>query len=84
MTLNQYHDSAYYYTFEINAFGYLYRKGLFKYKNKEAKPWDNTGEFVHSSWLAQFQTKDFDFMKSVDDLVKGIKEFIEECEKGKG
>lgn len=81
MTLNQYPDSAYAYTLEINAFGYMYRKGLFKDKNKEAKPWDNTGEFVHSSWLAQFKPKNFDFMKGVDDLVKSIKEFIEESEK---
>lgn len=83
MTLNQYTDSAYAYTFEINAFGYMYRKGLFKDKSKEAKPWDNTGKFVHSSWLAQFRPKNFDFMKGVDDLVKGIKEFIEESEKEK-
>lgn len=82
ITLNQYPDSAYAYTFEINAFGYMYRKGLFKDKNKEANPWDNTGEFVHSSWLAQFRPKNFDFMKGIDDLVKGIKEFIEESEKG--
>ena len=83
MTLNQYPDSAYAYTFEINAFGYMYRKGLFKGKNKEAKPWDNTGKFVHSSWLAQFRPKDFNFMGGLDDLVKGIKEFIEESEKEK-
>lgn len=77
MTLHQYPDCAYAYTFEINAFGYMYRKGLFKDKNKEAKPWDNTPGFVHSSWLAQFRPKDFDFMKGFDDLVKDIKEFME-------
>ena len=81
MTLNQYPDSAYAYTFEINAFGYMYRKGLFKDKNKETKPWDNTGKFVHSSWLSQFHPKDFDFMKGIDDLVKGIREFMESNEK---
>jgi hypothetical protein len=59
----------------------MYRKGLFKDKNKEAKPWDNTGKFVHSSWLVQFRPKDFDFMKGIDDLVKGIKELIEKSEK---
>ena len=79
MTLNQYHDSAYAYTFEINAFGYMYRKGLFKDKNKEAKPWDNTGKFVHSSWLAQFIPMDFNPMEIFNDLVK----FIEESEKKK-
>lgn len=83
MTLNQYPDSAYAYTFDINAFGYMYRKGLFKDKNKEAMPWDNTCKFVHSSWLAQFRPKDFDLMEGIDDLVKDIKEFIEESEKGK-
>lgn len=81
ITLNQYPDSAYAYTFEMNAFGYMYRKGLFKDKDKEAKPWDNTGKFVHSSWLAQFRPKDFDFMSSLDDLVKDIKEFMEKSEK---
>ena len=83
MTINHYPESAYAYTFEINAFGYMYRKGLFKDKNKKEKPWDNTGEFVHSSWLAQFRPKNFDFMKGVDDLVKGVKEFIEESERRK-
>lgn len=82
MTLNQYPDSAYAYTFDINAFGYMYRKGLFKDKNKEAKPWDNTGKFVHLSWLAQFRPMDFDFMKGIDDLIKGIQEFKEKIEKG--
>ena len=81
MTFHQYPDSAYAYTFEINAFGYMYRKGLFKDKDKEAKPWDNTPGFVHSSWLAQFRPKDFDFMKGIDDLVKGIREFMENNEK---
>ena len=83
MTFNQYPDSAYAYTFEIYAFGYMYRKGLFKDKNKEEKPWDNTGKFVHSSWLAQFRPKDFDFMKGIDDFVKDLKEIIEESEKSK-
>ena len=82
MTLNQYPDSAYDCTFEINAFGYMYRKGLLKDKNKESMPWDNTGKFVHSSWLAQFRPNDFDFMKGIDDLVKGIKEMIEKSKKG--
>ena len=59
----------------------MYRKGLFKDKGKETKPWDNTGKFVHSSWLVQFRPKDFDFMGGLDDWVKGIKEFIEESEK---
>ena len=81
MTLNQYTDSAYAYTFEINSFGYMYRKGLLKDKNKEAKPWDNTGKFVHSNWLAQFRPKDFDFMSGIDALIKGIKEFKEKIEK---
>lgn len=81
ITLNQYSDSTYVCTFEINAFGYMYRKGLFKDKSKEAKPWDNTGKFVHSSWLAQLRPNDFNFMGSIDDLIKVIKEFKEEIEK---
>lgn len=81
ITLNQYLDSAYDYTFEINAFGYMYRKGLFKDKNKEAQPWDNTDKFVHSSWLMQFRSKDIDFMRGLDNLIKNIKEFIKESEK---
>lgn len=77
ITLNQYPNNAYAYTFEINAFDYMYRKGLFKDKNKEAKPWDNTGKFVHLSWFTQFRPTDFDLMKGLDDLVKEINEFIE-------
>lgn len=78
MTLNQYLDSAYTYTFEINAFGYMYRKGLFKVKNKEAKPWDNTGKFVHSSWLRQFQNFPTDFMADLDEMIKKLKDYFEQ------
>lgn len=81
MTLNQYPQSAYNYTFEISAFGYMYRKGLFRDKNKEANAWDNTQGFVHSSWLNQFRPTNLDFMKGFDDLVKGLKEIIEKSEK---
>ncbi len=81
MTLHQYPQSAYDYTLEINGFGYMYRKGLFRDKNREVQPYDNTPGFVHSSWLAQFRPKNLDFMKGFDDLVKGIKEMIEKSEK---
>lgn len=83
MTVNQYPNCAYAYTFEINAFGYMYRKGLFKDKEKEAQPYDNTPGFVHSSWLVQFRPNSFDFLSSLYDMIEDIKGKIEKIEKEK-
>lgn len=81
MTLNQYPNSAYAYSFEICAFGYFYRKGLFKYKDKEPYPYDNTKGLVHSSWLNQFRKEsDYDFIGNLEKLLDGIKEMTKKEE----
>lgn len=81
ITLNQYPKSAYNYTLEIDAFGYIYRRGLFRNKDKEIRPYDNTPGLVHLSWLKQFKSTDTDLMKNIDDFIKGIKDLIEKSEK---
>lgn len=81
MTLNQYPNSAYQYSFEICAFGYFYRKGLFKHKDKEPYPYDNTKGFVHSSWLNQFRKEsDYDFIGNLERLLEGMKEMTKKEE----
>lgn len=74
MTLHQYLNSAYAYSFEICVFGYFYRKGLFKHKDKEPFPYDNTKGFVHSSWLNQFiKESDYDLIGDFKKLLEDIK-----------
>ena len=77
MTLYEYPQSAYRYNFEICAFGYFYRKGLLRNKDKEPNPYDNTPGFVHSSWVNQFRKKsDDDVIRNLDKIIDGIKESI--------
>ena len=81
MTLNHYPNSAYQYSFEICAFGYFYRKGLFRNKDKEPFPYDNTPNFVHSSWLNQFRKEsDYDFIGNLEKLLDGMKEMTKKEE----
>ena len=78
VTIMQYPSSAYLFTFEIEAFSYLYRKGLIRDKSKEVGPCDNTPGFVHDSWMRQFQDSTyFDFMADFDEMIKKLKEFFE-------
>ena len=75
VTLRQYPRSSYRYTFEIYAFGYFYRKGLFRFKDQETQPFDNTEGFVTMEWFEQFRGRYHftqDFLAGLDDMVKGI------------
>ena len=81
MTIHQYPNSAYAYSFEICAFGYFYRKGLFKHKDKEPLPYDNTPSFVQQSWLNQFRKEsDYDFIGNLEKLLEGMKEMTKKEE----
>lgn len=75
--LNQYPDSAYKYTLEVSIFHYFYRKGLFRNKDKEIQPWDNTRKFVHLNWLTQFKSDNIDSINIFEDLLKAIEEIFE-------
>ena len=56
-------------------FGYTYRKGVFKIKDKEIHPTDNTNGFVPSSWFLQFDNPETnDFLKDLYELIDKLKE----------
>lgn len=75
ITLNSYPNSGYLVSFEICMFGYTYRKGIFKIKDKEIRPTDNTNGFVPSSWFLQFSNPETDdFLKDLYDLIDKFKE----------
>ena len=79
VTIMQYPSSAYLYTFEINAFGYTYRKGLIRDESKEVSPYDNTPGFVTQEWFSRFgDASNSDLLKSLEDLIRGIKEKLEQ------
>lgn len=79
VTIMQYPSSAYLFTFEINAFSYLYRKGLIRDKSKEVGPCDNTPGFVHGSWLRLFRNSTLsDFMADFDEMIRKLKDFLEQ------
>lgn len=75
ITLNSYHNSGYLVSFEVCMFGYTYRKGLFKIKDREIQPTDNTNGFVPSDWFLQFGNPETnDFLKDLYDLIDKFKE----------
>ena len=79
VTIMQYPSSAYLYTFEINAFGYTYRKGLIRDESKEVSPYDNTPGFVTEEWFSLFgDTSNSDFLKGLEDLIREMKEKLEQ------
>lgn len=79
VTIMQYPSSAYLYTFEINAFGYTYRKSIIRDESKEVSPYDNTPGFVTQEWFSQFgDTSNSDLLKSLEDLIRGIKEKLDQ------
>ena len=56
-------------------FGDVYRKGLFKRKDKEIQPTDNTNGFVPSSWFLQFgNPMANDFLNDLQDLINKFKD----------
>lgn len=55
-------------------FGYTYRKGLFKRKDKDTQPTDNTNGFVDSSWFSQFgNPMTDDFLNDLQNLINKFK-----------
>lgn len=76
ITLNRYPTSGYRYSLEIYAFGYTYRKGLFRRKDKAISEVDNTPGFVDGDWFKQFRRDSPSF-----DFISGLKDMLEEIEK---
>lgn len=75
ISIHRYPTSGYRYSLEICAFGYTYRKGLFRCKNKGIHPTDNTHGFVNGDWFRQFrQNVPFDF-------ISGLKNISDEIER---
>lgn len=74
-TLHSYPNTAYLVSFEVCMFGYVYRKGLFKRKDREIQPMDNTNGFVPSGWFLQFgNPMTDDFLKDLYDLINKFKD----------
>lgn len=75
MTLNSYFNSGYLVSFEIYMFGYTYKKGLFRIKDRDIQPTDNTNGFVPSGWFLQFgNPMADDFLKDLQDLINKFKD----------
>lgn len=75
VTLQSYPNSGYLVSFEVYMFGYTYRKGLFKIKDRDIQPTDNTNGFVPSGWFLQFSNPETnDFLKDLYDLIDKFKE----------
>lgn len=73
-TLHTYPNSGYLVSFEVCAHGYVYRKGLFKRKDRNIQPTDNTSGFVPSGWFLQFGNPVDDFLKDLHDLINKFKD----------
>lgn len=75
ITLHSYPNTAYLVSFEICMFGYVYRKGLFKRKDGQIQPMDNTNGFVPSGWFLQFgNPMADDFIKYLQNLINKFKD----------
>lgn len=75
ITLHSYPNSGYLLSFEICMFSYAYRKGLFRLKDRDIQPADNTNGFVPSGWFSQFgNPMTNDFLKDLYDLINKLKD----------
>ena len=75
VTLHSYPNSGYLLSFEICMFGYTYRKGLIRIKDKEIQSTDNTNGFVPSSWFLQFgNPMANDFLNDLQNLINKFKD----------
>lgn len=75
ITLHSYPNSGYLLSFEICMFGYVYRKGLIRIKDRDIQPTDNTNGFVPSGWFLQFGNSTVDdFLKDLYDLINKFKD----------
>lgn len=85
ITINQYIKSGYRFIFEICIFGYTYRKGLFRLKDRDVEPTDNTYGFVDTSWFEQFRKNDngdltANLMEELQNMIKTLKDKLEDNE----
>lgn len=83
ITINQYIKSGYQFIFEIFIFGYTYRKGLFRLKDRDVEPTDNTHGFVDISWFEQFRENDngdltVNLMEELQNMIKTLKDKLED------
>ena len=83
ITINQYINSGYQFIFEIFIFGYTYRKGLFRLKDRDVEPTDNTYGFVDTSWFDQFRKNDngdltANLMEELQNMIKTLKDKLED------
>ena len=75
VTLQSYPNSGYLVSFEIYVLGYTYRKGLFRLKDRDIQPTDNTNGFVPSGWFLQFgNPMTDDFLKDLYYLINKFKD----------
>lgn len=75
VTLHSYPNTAYLVSFEICMFGYVYRKGLFRRKDRDIQPIDNTNGFVPSGWFLQFgNPMTDDFLNDLQNLINKFKD----------
>lgn len=75
VTLHSYPNGGYLVSFEICMFGYTYRKGLFRIKDRGIQPTDNTNGFVPSEWFLQFgNPMTNDFLKDLQNLINKFKD----------
>ena len=85
ITINQYRKSGYQFILEIFIFGYTYRKGLFRLKDRDVEPTDNTYGFVDTSWFEQFRKNDngdltANLMEELQNMIKTLKDKLEDNE----
>ncbi len=86
ITINQYIKSGYRFIFEICIFDYTYRKGLFRLKDRDVEPTDNTYGFVDTSWFEQFRKNDngdltANLMEELQNMIKTLKDKLEDNER---
>lgn len=75
VTLHSYPNGGYLVSFEICMFGYTYRKGLFRIKDRGIQPTDNTNGFVPPEWFLQFgNPMTNDFLKDLQNLINKFKD----------
>lgn len=85
ITINQYIKSGYQFILEIFIFGYTYRKGLFRLKDRAVEPTDNTYGFVDTSWFEQFRRNDTEnlstkILAELQNMIETLKDKINDKE----
>ncbi len=65
-----------------------YRRGLFRLKDREVMPTDNTSGFVDESWFEQFRKNEngdltANLMEELQNMIKTLKDKLEDNENKK-